>query len=235
MLTNNNPRSNWALALEVTKAGIDLENGHSALAATRLQELQAQHVRAFGPKHSRTIDVVEELALADEALGEYDKCARAHRRVLAHREQELRPAHPSVAMSRHGLGRCLLGQGQPTEALQHLESARTIWQQASGESTPRLLTIDADLARAHVSVGEYRIADGILAEALERWHSTEASQARRADLLLAAAAVAMRDDPARARRLQRQATELTADPAHPRRKSSIWVWAERQLDTAPGD
>ena len=141
------PSSQWRLAGILTTEGSIRSDQGDARAALALLE----QARALALEHGRTLtaaNVLGEMAITQNELGDYEGAATTARLAMEEREALLGPGHPQVAKDAHNLGAILTRLRRPEEArpflLKGLEK--------------RIETFGAD----HVDVASSLVALGLL-------------------------------------------------------------------------
>ena len=225
-IARSSPRSLWALALRVSRARVSLLRGEVDAARRELSYLRDEHERTFGADDRRTIGVLEEIAEAEDAAGNFDACLALHRRVLQWRKQELPAGHPLIARSQHGIGRCLLGRGAADDAAPQLEEALRTSRASSGSLGVRTLAIEDDLARAHLALREPKRARALVERALARLPDTDAPASQEAALFFTYARSIAESDPGAARSAAERAATVyeSLAPHHAGSADEVTRW-----------
>ena len=94
--------------------------------------------------------------------GKYDQAEVLYKRVVAIREIEFGPDHPSLATSLEALAWVEFKRGKPAEARTKLERAMAIYERALGPDHPALVPVLTDLGRVYESIGDLAACGPVL-------------------------------------------------------------------------
>ncbi len=111
--------------------------------------------RALGLEHKDLGVSLNNLALVNYVLGDYEAAQKLHRRNLAIRERVLGPTHPEVGTSLNNLASLLAVTGQYQEALALFERALGIWEGAFGPQDRRVAMALDNMANIKDEIGDY--------------------------------------------------------------------------------
>ncbi|MCH9686648.1 MAG: serine/threonine-protein kinase [Deltaproteobacteria bacterium] len=157
------------------RAARSLTRVHASLHRDREAELWARHadVLSSGLEDPKGLDAAEGhymLTSVFAELGDYDAAAWHGEQAVAMRAATLGHDHPLTAASSRNLGRIYTLQDRLGEALERLEGASAIWEQAVGREHPymaemAMLRGDVLVRQGHVDRGLELLREGLVVSA----------------------------------------------------------------------
>ncbi len=126
------------------KMGASLEAHRAAVDAARV---------VYGGSHTGLAGVLNNLANAYEAAGDYESARRAHEESLSIKRALLRPGHPEIATSLNNLALVHIREGEPGVADPMLREAAEIRNATLGEDHPSTAVAYSNLGLALRDLG----------------------------------------------------------------------------------
>ena len=162
------------MAVRVQVANSLMYDGEYSEARKRYQQSLRSCESCLGREHSRTATIVYNLAVLAYAMGDYPEAERLHVRAIAIWSSRLGPSHSYVARGLDARAEVAAARGQPEEARRLYTSALRM-RRRTAEDHPDVAWTLTNLARLSADAGNLALADRYVAQAIDIFRRTGAS------------------------------------------------------------